>query len=167
LETELQFPFTHLGSSFFVAFLAKHILSLSGQLSTPWVQLNFQQESIALLKSHAKRTKAALVRGNNTKRIERLQALFGLGGFRIRLPHSNGEDRGGYQGKLSKTDWDRRESGMQRLFPCAPVGPFLSFNENFKTGKGCQQIITQLPYRFCRCWRMGEFVLFGPCVMVL
>ena len=124
LETEFQFPFAHPGSSFLDAFLAKHILSSSGQLSTPWVQLNL---NIALLKAHAKRKKEASVRGNNTKRNEGLQALFGPGGFQIRLSHSRGEDRDGYQGKSSKANSERRESGMQSLSPCAPAGPFLSF----------------------------------------
>ena len=124
LETEFQFPFAHPGSSFLDAFLAKHILSSSGQLSTPWVQLNL---NIALLKAHAKRKKEASVRGNNTKRNEGLQALFGPGGFQIRLSHSRGEDRDGYQGKSSKANSERRESGMQSFSPCVPAKPFLSF----------------------------------------
>ena len=128
LETELQFPFTHPDSSFFVAFLAKHILSLSGQLSTPWVQLNFQQESIALLKSHAKRTKAALVRGNNTKRIERLQALFAPGCLGYARLTQIGRTGTGYPGKQSETVKGCQESDMQRLSLYAQAKPFISFS---------------------------------------
>ena len=142
LETELQFPLTHPDSSFLDAFLAKRIPFLSTGLGTPWVQLIFStpknkrgERNTNPFKSNLKRKKEGFVRGNNPKRNEGFQALFELSGFQIRLPHSNGEHRGGYQRKPIGTNWDCRGNGMQRRSPCDPAGPFPSFKKSFETGK--------------------------------
>jgi hypothetical protein len=101
LETELQFPFTHPGSSFLDAFLEKHIPSSSGRLSTPWVPLNFQLENIAFLQGNYKGKKEALVRANN-KRNEGLQAVFALGCFRYACLTQTGRTGTGIQESHSK-----------------------------------------------------------------
>jgi|GEM_PF-2657636 len=102
LETKFQFPFAHPDSSFLGMFLAKPTLSLSGQLSTPWVQLNFStpknkkgEETIALLsligtesrfclrlKSTGNGEKAAAVRVNNKKRMKGFRLYSGRVVFR-------------------------------------------------------------------------------------
>jgi hypothetical protein len=90
LETKLQFPFTHPGSSFLGLFSEKQIPSSSGRLSTPWVQLNFQQKNITLLNSNEKVGKESSVKVYGQKkqkkeskasgfiRIGRLQGCAGL-----------------------------------------------------------------------------------------
>ena len=98
LETELQFPFTHPGSSFFDAFLVKRILSTGGRLRTPWVQLTIQLGNITLFESECHGKRECLMRVHTQKRNEGLQALFGLGGFLDTLASLK---RGG-QGRVSR-----------------------------------------------------------------
>jgi len=135
LETKFQFPFTHLDSSFFDAFLEKRILSLSRRLSTPWVQLIFStpknkkgERHIAFLDSDCQGTKEELVKANTQKRNERLQALFAPGCLGYARLTQIGRTGTGYPGKQSETVKGCQESDMQRLSLYAQAKPFISFS---------------------------------------
>jgi len=138
LETKFQFSDTHPGSSFLGLFLAKRILSLGGRLCTPWVQLIFSvpqneklknkkgEQSIMLLQSTEKGERS-VVRDNNSKRKEGLQALFGLGCLGYARLTQTERTGTGYPGKQSKTDWDLPGKGMQSFSPSIRPGLLFLF----------------------------------------